>query len=102
MNGSPRTPIRRAFMLICALTFVTGWAAVLTVPAFAQGDTPSQPSSLNPVGPNSASIASLFNVVLVIATVVFVVVEGLILISAFRFRHRAKDPSEPKIGRAHV
>jgi cytochrome c oxidase subunit 2 len=77
------------------MTVMMALAAVLAVPAFAQGGTPPQPSSLNPAGPNSAAIASLFNVVLVIATVVFVVVEGLILISAFRFRRRAKDASEP-------
>jgi cytochrome c oxidase subunit 2 len=93
MNGSPRTPIRRALLLICALTAVTALALVMAVPAFAQENTP--PSTLNPAGPNSAAIASLFNVVLIIATVVFVVVEGLILISAFRFRRRSKDTSEP-------
>ena len=95
MNGSPRTPIRRALLLICALTVMTALVLVLAVPAFAQEGTPPQPSALDPAGPNSAAIASLFNVVLVIATVVFVVVEGLILISAFRFRRRAKDTSEP-------
>jgi cytochrome c oxidase subunit 2 len=68
---------------------------VLAVPAFAQEGTPPKPSALDPVGPNSAAIASLFNVVLFIATVVFVVVEGLILFSAFRFRRWAKDASEP-------
>jgi cytochrome c oxidase subunit 2 len=68
----------------------------LTVPAFAQeGTPPSQPSALAPAGPNSEAIASLFTVVLVIAIVVFIVVEGLIIISAFRFRHRAKDTAEP-------
>jgi len=93
MNGSPRTPLRRALLLICALTVMTALVLVMAVPAFAQEGT--QPSALNPAGPNSAAIASLFNVVLVIATVVFVVVEGLILISAFRFRRRAQDASEP-------
>jgi cytochrome c oxidase subunit 2 len=68
---------------------------VMAMPVLAQEGTPPQPSSLDPQGPNSAAIASLFNVVLVMATVVFVVVEGLILISAFRFRRRAKDASEP-------
>lgn len=95
MNGSPRTLIRRALLLICALTIMTAWVLVMTAPALAQEGTPPKPSALDPAGPNSAAIASLFNVVLVIATVVFVVVEGLILISAFRFRRRAKDASEP-------
>jgi cytochrome c oxidase subunit 2 len=87
--------IRRAFLLICAMTLMTALVAAVAVPAFAQGGTPPKPSALDPVGPNSAAIASLFNVVLIIATVVFVVVEGLILISAFRFRRQAKDASEP-------
>ncbi|HTP11411.1 MAG TPA: cytochrome c oxidase subunit II [Anaerolineae bacterium] len=95
MNGSPQTPLRRALLLIGALMVVTALLSVLAIPAFAQEGTSTQPSSLNPAGPNSAAIASLFTVVLVIATAVFVVVEGLILISAFRFRHRVKDTSEP-------
>ncbi len=95
MNGSPRTPIRRALLLICAVTVMTALVAVLAVPAFAQEGTPPQPSALNPAGPNSAVIANLFNIVLIMASVVFVVVEGLIVFSAFRFRRRAKDASEP-------
>ena len=95
MNGSPQTPIRRALLLICALTVMTALALVLTVPAFAQEGTPPQPSALAPAGPNSAAIASLFTIVLIMASVVFVVVEGLIIISAFRFRRRAQDAVEP-------
>jgi cytochrome c oxidase subunit II len=95
MNGSSQTPIRRALLLICALTAMTALVLVLAVPAFAQEGTLPQPSALDPAGPNSAAIASLFSVVLVIAVVVFVVVEGLILISAFRFRRRATDSTEP-------
>ena len=95
MNGSPRMPIRRAVLLICAMAVMTAFVLVLAVPALAQEGTPPQPSALDPAGPNSAVIANLFNVVLVIATVVFVVVEGLIVFSAFRFRRRAKDTSEP-------
>jgi cytochrome c oxidase subunit 2 len=95
MNGSPQTPIRRVVLLICALTAMTTLVLVLAVPAFAQDGTPPQPSALTPAGPNSAAIADLFTVVLVLATVVFIVVEGLIVISAFRFRHRAKDTTEP-------
>ncbi|CAG0935044.1 cytochrome c oxidase subunit II [Thermoflexales bacterium] len=95
MNGSPRTPIRRAWLLICALTVMTAWALIMAVPVFAQEGTTPKPSALDPAGPNSVVIADLFNIVLIIATVVFVVVEGLILFSAFRFRRRAKDASEP-------
>jgi cytochrome c oxidase subunit 2 len=75
---------------------MTTWMLILAVPAFAQEGTPPKPSALDPAGTNSAAIASLFNIVLIIATAVFVVVEGLILFSAFRFRRRAKDASEPK------
>ena len=95
MNGSPQTPIRRVLLLICALTAMSALLLVLAVPAVAQEGTPPQPSALAPAGPNSEAIASLFTVVLAIAVVVFVVVEGLILISAFRFHRRAKDATEP-------
>jgi cytochrome c oxidase subunit 2 len=96
MNGSPRIPIRRAWLLSCALLAMTALLLVVAAPAFAQeGTPPQQPSALAPAGPNSAAIADVFNIVLVMATVVFVVVEGLIVFSAFRFRRKAKDSSEP-------
>jgi cytochrome c oxidase subunit 2 len=75
---------------------MVAWLLVVTMPAFAQeGTPPQQPSALAPAGPNSAAIANTFNIVLVIAAVVFVVVEGLIVFSAFRFRRKSKDDSEP-------
>src|SRR5512143_1848532 len=95
MNGSPQTPIRRALLLMCALVVMTALVLAMAVPASAQAGTPPQPSALDPAGPNSAVIANLFNIVLIMAAVVFVVVEGLIVFSAFRFRRRAKDASEP-------
>lgn len=61
--------------------------------AFAQPDGP--PSALNPASPASAAIADLHNVVLIIAAGVFVIVEGLILVAAFRFRRKPKDDSQP-------
>ena len=67
MNGSPRTPLRRALLLICVLTVMTGLALIGTVPAFAQEGTPPQPSALSPAGPNGETIANLFNIVLVMA-----------------------------------
>jgi cytochrome c oxidase subunit 2 len=82
------------WLLICALAVMTAGVGP-AVPAFSQEGTPSPPSALTPAGPNSALRASLYTNVLVLATVVFVVVEGLILFSAFRFRHRVKDTSEP-------
>ena len=96
MNGSPQTLIRRAWLLGCALLVMAGFLLAAAVPVFAQeGTPPQQPSALDPAGPNSAAIADVFNIVLVIATVVFVVVEGLIVFSAVRFRRKAKDTSEP-------
>jgi len=65
----------------------------LPTAAFAEPDGP--PSPLNPASPASAAIASLHNLVLLIAAGVFVIVEGLILVAAFRFRRRPKDTSEP-------
>ena len=99
MNGSPQQRGRRtvAFISLGALMVVLAFAFAVfsAAPALAQGVTPPQPSALDPVGPNGATIANLFNIVLVIATVVFVVVEGLLLYSAFRFRRKAQDASEP-------
>src|SRR5512139_588585 len=96
MNGSPRTPIRRAGLLSCALLVMAALLLGVAAPALAQEGTPPQsPSTLAPAGPNSAAIADVFNIVLIIATVVFVVVEGLILFSALRFRRKSTDSSEP-------
>jgi cytochrome c oxidase subunit 2 len=61
--------------------------------ALAEPDGP--PSALEPASPVSAAIADLHNVVLLIAAGVFVVVEGLIVFAAFRFRRRATDAGEP-------
>ena len=93
MIGSPRKQIRRAVALALASAIVVACVLVLATPAFAQGGT--QPSALDPKGPNSAAIASVFNIVLAMAVVVFVIVEGLILLSAWRYRRKAKDTSEP-------
>ena len=95
MNGSPRLPIRRMLVYISAWAIVLALALVFATPALAQEGTPPQPSALNPVGPNGETIANLFNIVLIIAVGVFVVVEGLIVVAAFRFRRRSQDTSEP-------
>lgn len=95
MNGSSRQRSRRGGLLVSVLTLVMGLALVFAAPAFAQEGTPPQPSALNPVGPNSGTIATLFTIVLAMAVVVFVIVEGLIVFSAIRFRHKARDASEP-------
>ncbi len=95
MNGSPRLPIRRAVLLLSVLALMTAFALVSAAPALAQEGTPPQPDVLNPVGTAGDTIANLFNIVLIMATVVFVVVEGLIVFSAIRFRRAARASSEP-------
>ncbi len=95
MNGSPRMPIRRARMFVCAVVLVMALALAWAAPALAQGGSPPQPDVLRPAGPNGETIATLFGIVLFFAIVVFVIVEGLIVYSAIHFRHRAKDASEP-------
>ncbi len=87
-----RKQICQALRVSIALVGIFAFALLSASPALAQPGTP--PSPLDPKGPNSAAIATLFNTVLVIAVVVFVVVEGLIVFSAFRFRRR--DNNEPK------
>lgn len=99
MNGSPQSRSDRIVTLISVgvlmVALALAFAVISAAPALAQEATPPQPSALNPAGPNGATIADLFNIVLVIATVVFVVVEGLLLYSAFRFRRKSNDASEP-------
>src|SRR5436309_2360312 len=49
-------------------------------------------NSLVPVGPAGRMEADLFNLIYWIAIVVFIAVEGLLLYTAIRFRHRPSDP----------
>lgn len=89
-----RKHIRRAWLLVTTLTAAVALALVSAVPAYAQDGVP--PSALDPKGPNGAAISTLFGIVLAIAAVVFVIVEGMLLFSAWRFRQRANDASEPQ------
>jgi len=68
-------------------------ALALPASVFAEPDGP--PSALQPASPISAAILDLHNIVLIIAVVIFLVVEGLLLVAAFRFRRRPKDTGEP-------
>lgn len=88
-----RKQIRRALRLAYALVGMLALALVSAAPVVAQGGT--TPSTLDPKGPNGAAIATLFTVVLAIAVVVFVIVEGALLLFAFRYRRRPNDTSEP-------
>ncbi len=67
----------------------------LSLPAVALAEPDGPPSALEPASPVSAAIADLHTIVLIIAAGVFLVVEGLILIAAFRFRRRPQDAGEP-------
>ena len=79
------------FTLALALVFVVG-----VLPVLAQDGAPCQdcpvsfemPSILDPSSREAAEISQLFYVILGIATVVFVGVEGLLFYSILRFRNR--------------
>ena len=57
----------------------------------------NSPSILNPAGPVAASEATLFYVILVIATFIFIVVEAALIYSIFRFRERPNSPAPRQI-----
>lgn len=51
--------------------------------------------SLDPAGTYARDIDNLFNPVMVIATIVFIVVEVLVLVAVIKFRRRKDDPDDP-------
>ena len=53
-------------------------------------------SSLNPKSLEAQQIDDLWILVLVLGIVVFVVVEGVLVVAMFRFRRRKDDETEPK------
>jgi cytochrome c oxidase subunit 2 len=53
----------------------------------------NSPSILNPTGPVAAQQANFFWFILVVATFVFVVVEGVLIWSIIRYRERANTPA---------
>lgn len=55
------------------------------------------PSILNPAGPVADKEAGLFWFILIVATIVFVVVEGLLIYSIVRFRERPNSPAPRQI-----
>jgi len=57
----------------------------------------NSPSVLNTFGPNAAKEANLFWFTLIVATIVFVVVEGVLLYSIFRYRERPNSPNPKQI-----
>lgn len=86
--------VRRTWTSVIVSLIITLLLA-LSLPAsvFAQPEGP--PSPLDPASAASAAIANLHNSVLIIAVVIFMVVEGLLLFSAWRFRRKPKDAGEP-------
>ena len=72
-------------ILLAALAFV-----VFPAMALAQS-----PSPLNPASPAARSIANLHHIILVIATIVFLIVAGLLVYSLVRFRRKSPDDPEP-------
>jgi cytochrome c oxidase subunit 2 len=81
-NTTPRQ-VHRAFV---ALAIILGLALILPAPAQAQ-----PPSPLTPGSGNAQAVADLFWIVLAIAAVVFVVVEGLLIFTIVRYRRQYPD-----------
>src|SRR5581483_10120932 len=54
------------------------------------------PSILNPEGPVANSESGVFYAILIIATIVFVAVEGILIFSIIRFRERPGDTTRPR------
>ncbi len=57
----------------------------------------NSPSVLNTFGPVAAKEASLFWFTLIVATIVFVIVEGVLLYSIIRYRERPNSPNPEQI-----
>src|SRR5258708_7653898 len=57
----------------------------------------SSPSVLNTQGPVAAKEAGLFWFILVVATIVFVIVEGILIYSIIRFRERPGMPAPRQV-----
>ena len=77
------------------LLVVVQWAALAVAAAAcgAEGELPQ--NALDPAGPVARQQDSLWNLVFLIATGVFILVQGLILLAVFRFRDRG-DATPPK------
>ncbi|EFH87296.1 cytochrome c oxidase, subunit II [Ktedonobacter racemifer DSM 44963] len=57
----------------------------------------NSPSILDPAGPIARSESNVFWIILIIAAIVFVGVEGVLIYSTFRFRERPDSPTPPQI-----
>jgi cytochrome c oxidase subunit 2 len=81
--AAPRSARRRAGRLVAATISTTGAALLLAPGALANFLTLKSGGS-----PNANNIASLYNIILVLAVIVAVVVEGALLYSVFKFRSK--------------
>src|SRR5437660_2288142 len=82
MTRSPRTMARRAGQLVLAVVLAT-------IVAGCASNAPQD--SLKPAGTYARKIDNLFDPVFYIAVVVFILVEGIIVIAIIRFRRRDDD-----------
>jgi cytochrome c oxidase subunit 2 len=84
-----------------ALRRIRSWHVLLAPMPFvalllAACGTPTGPQdTFNPAGPQAETINRLFIPVLVIAAVVFVLVEGLLVVTMIRWRHRKRSDRMP-------
>jgi cytochrome c oxidase subunit 2 len=88
-RGRPRTDLREEGMRVprkARLATALFGVAAFVLSACARDDFPQ--NTLAPQGPEAKRIVHLFQPVFWIAVAVFVVVEGLLLYAAVRFRHR--------------
>ncbi len=67
-------------------------AVLLMLPAAALA---APPSPLDPASPAARSIANLHTITLIIATIVFLIVCGLLIYSLVRFRRKSENDPEP-------
>jgi cytochrome c oxidase subunit 2 len=80
-DAKPRRGRHRLGRVTLALTIVAAGSLLVAPSAFANFITPKSGGS-----PNADQIASLYKIVLYIAAVVFVIVEGALLYSVYKFR----------------
>lgn len=81
---------------------LTRWGAIsavaLAVAGLLAGCGQNSPSPLDPAGPIADKEAGLFWLILVVATIVFVIVTGILIYFIIRFRARPDSPPARQIG----
>lgn len=80
--------------LMWIVRLVSSFLAIALLPSVALADPPSP---LNPASEVARDIADLFWITFGIATVIFILVEGLLLYAIIRFRRRKPEVIPPKI-----